>query len=53
MIPAGVVGVLFADRIEALFASLPFVGFMLLLTAALLTFAYRARPREKREISLS
>jgi len=46
-----VVGVLFADRIEALFASLPFVGFMLLLTAALLTFAYRARPREKREIS--
>ena len=51
MIPAGVVGVLFADRIEALFASLPFVGFMLLLTAALLTFAYRARPREKREIS--
>lgn len=51
MVPAGVVGVLFADRIEALFASLPFVGFMLLLTAALLTFAYRAKPREKSEIS--
>lgn len=51
MIPAGAVGVLFADRIEALFASLPFVGCMLLLTAALLAFAYRARPRTKSEIS--
>lgn len=51
MIPAGAVGVLFADRIEALFSSLLFVGIMLLLTAALLTFAYRAKPREKRDIS--
>lgn len=51
MIPAGAAGVLFADRIEALFSSLLFVGFMLLLTAVLLAFAYRTKPREKSEIS--
>lgn len=51
MIPAGIVGVLFSDRIEALFASLGFVGAMLLLTALLLTFAYYAKPRQKTEIS--
>lgn len=51
MIPAGVVGVLFADEIEALFSSLWFVGLMLLLTAALLSFAYYAKPRQKQEIS--
>ena len=51
MIPAGVVGVLFADRIETLFSSLPFVGVMLLLTAALLAFAYYARPRQKDKVS--
>ena len=37
MIPAGVVGVLFAEQIEAFFASLTFVGAMLMLTAQLLT----------------
>lgn len=51
MIPAGVVGVFFADEIEALFSSLWFVGLMLLLTATLLSFAYYAKPRQKREIS--
>lgn len=51
MIPAGVVGVLFADKIEALFSSLPFVGAMLLVTAALLAFAYYARPRQRENIS--
>ncbi len=51
MIPAGVVGVLFADKIEALFSSLTFVGAMLLLTALLLTFAYFAKPRQKETIS--
>ncbi|MBQ5903538.1 MAG: undecaprenyl-diphosphate phosphatase [Alistipes sp.] len=51
MIPAGVVGVLFADQIEAFFSSLWFVGLMLLLTAALLSFAYYAKPRQKSEIS--
>lgn len=51
MIPAGVMGVLFADQIEALFSSLWFVGLMLLLTAALLTFAYYAKPRQRSEIT--
>lgn len=51
MIPAGVVGVFFADQIEALFSSLWFVGLMLLLTAALLTFAYYAKPRQRSEIT--
>ncbi len=51
MIPAGVVGVLFADKIEMLFSSLTVVGAMLLLTAALLTFAYFAKPRQKESIS--
>lgn len=51
MIPAGVVGVLFADQIEALFTSLWFVGVMLLLTAVLLSFAYYAKPRQKANIS--
>ena len=51
MVPAGVVGVLFADKIETLFSSLTFVGAMLLLTAALLAFAYYARPRQKDDIS--
>ncbi|MBQ5638757.1 MAG: undecaprenyl-diphosphate phosphatase, partial [Alistipes sp.] len=51
MIPAGVVGVLFADQIEALFSSLWFVGLMLLLTAVLLSFAYYAKPRQRSEIT--
>ena len=51
MIPAGVMGILFADQIEALFSSLWFVGLMLLLTAALLSFAYYAKPRQRSEIT--
>lgn len=51
MIPAGIVGVAFGDRIEELFGSLVFVGSMLLLTAALLAFAYYARPRRKERIT--
>ncbi len=51
MIPAGIVGILFADRIEELFSSLWFVGAMLLLTAALLAFAYYAKPRRRETIS--
>ena len=50
MIPAGIVGVLFAKQIEAFFASLTFVGAMLMLTAQLLTFAYFAKPRAKKGI---
>ncbi len=51
MIPAGIVGVALGDRIETLFGTLWFVGAMLLLTALLLTFAYRARPRQRGEIT--
>lgn len=54
MIPVGIVGLLFKDRIDALLNApciLAVVGAMLLLTAALLAFAYYARPREKEQIS--
>lgn len=51
MIPVGIVGFLFMDYIEAAFASLTVVGIMLLLTAALLAFAYYAKPRSKETIS--
>ncbi len=51
MIPAGVVGIAFGEQLEALFSNLVFVGCMLLLTAALLAFAYYARPRLKEKIS--
>ena len=53
MIPIGIVGVFFKDYVEDIFGSgLLVVGFMLLLTAALLTFSYYAKPRQKEEISL-
>ncbi len=52
MIPVGIVGVLFKDKIEALFTgNLLLVGCCLLVTAALLTFTYFARPRQKDHIS--
>ncbi len=51
MIPVGIVGLLFKDYIDAMFSSLLVVGLMLLLTAALLTFAYYAKPRQKEDIS--
>jgi undecaprenyl-diphosphatase len=48
MIPVGIVGVFFKDRVESLFSiGLPVVGAGLLLTAALLAFAYYAKPRRK------
>ena len=53
MIPVGVVGLFFKDYVEAVFGSgLLIVGVMLLLTAALLTFSYYAKPRQKERISL-
>ncbi len=53
MIPIGIVGVFFKDYVEAIFGSgLLIVGCSLLLTAALLTFSYYARPRQKETISL-
>ena len=54
MIPIGIVGLLLMDRLNPLLSSpaiLAVVGAMLLLTAALLAFAYYARPRQKQTIS--
>ena len=53
MIPIGIVGVFFKDKVEEIFGSgLLVVGIYLLLTAALLTFSYLARPRQRENISL-
>lgn len=53
MIPIGIVGVFFKDKVEEIFGSgLLVVGICLLLTAALLTFSYLARPRQRENISL-
>lgn len=54
MIPIGIVGFALKDQLDDLLASpaiLAIVGAMLLLTAALLTFAHYARPRPKEQIS--
>lgn len=52
MIPVGIVGLCFKDYVENLFGSgLWVVGGALLLTAALLAFAYYAKPRQKSSIS--
>ena len=53
MIPVGVVGVFFKDTVEEIFGSgLLIVGIMLLVTAALLTFSYYAKPRQREKIGL-
>ncbi len=52
MIPILIIGLFFKDEIKELFGeSLLLVGCCLLLTAALLTFAYFAKPRQKEKIS--
>ena len=52
MIPVGVVGLFFKDSIEDIFGSgTTVVGCCLLVTAALLTFSYYAKPRQKEQIS--
>ena len=52
MIPVGVVGLLFKDKVEEIFGSgLLVVGICLLVTATLLAFAYFAKPRPKEHIS--
>ena len=52
MIPIGIVGVFFKDKVEAVFGSgLLIVGLMLLVTASLLAFAYYARPRQRTRLS--
>lgn len=53
MIPVGIVGVFFKDYVEEAFGNgLMIVGLMLLLTAALLIFAHKAKPRQKERIGL-
>ena len=53
MIPVGIVGLFFKDKVEEVFGSgLLIVGVMLLVTAVLLTFSYYAKPRQKEHISL-
>lgn len=53
MIPIGIVGVFFKDYVEAIFGSgLLIVGLCLIITSALLTLSYYARPRQNEEIGL-
>lgn len=54
MIPIGIVGFLLKDQLDALLNApyiLAVVGVMMLLTSALLAFAYYAKPRQKENIS--
>ena len=52
MIPIGIVGLLFKDKVEDIFGSgLLIVGICLIITAALLTFSHFARPRQRDNIS--
>ena len=53
MIPVGIVGLFFKDKVEEAFGSgLLIVGVMLLVTSVLLTFSYFAKPRPKEHISM-
>lgn len=53
MVPIGIVGLFFKDKVEDVFGSgLLIVGICLLVTALLLFFAYFARPRQKEKISM-
>lgn len=52
MIPVGIVGLCLKDKVEEIFGSgLTIVGCMLLVTAALLTFSYLAKPRQRETIT--
>ena len=52
MIPVAIVGFFFKDSIKKVFESdIMFVGCFLLVTAALLTFSYYAKPRQREQIS--
>ena len=53
MIPVGIIGVFFKDKVEEAFGSgLLIVSVMLMVTAVLLIFSYYAKPRPKEHISL-
>ena len=52
MIPVAIVGLLFKDKVEAIFGSgLLVVGICLMITASLLAFSYWAKPRQRENIS--
>ena len=52
MIPVGIVGLCFKDKVEAIFGSgLLVVGICLLVTATLLAFSYWTKPRQRENIS--
>ena len=52
MIPVGIVGLCFKDKVEAIFGGgLLVVGICLLVTATLLAFSYWAKPRQRENIS--
>ena len=52
MIPVGIVGLFFKDKVEAIFGSgLLVVGICLMITAALLAFSYWAKPCQRETIS--
>lgn len=52
MIPVGIVGLFFKDKVEAIFGSgLLVVGICLMVTASLLAFSYWAKPRQRETIS--
>ncbi len=51
-VPIAIIGFFFKDYVEMIFGSgLLIVGIMLLVTVALLTFSYYAKPRQKENIS--
>ncbi len=53
MIPVGIVGVFFKDKVEEVFGEgLLVVGCCLLVTALLLVFSYYAKPRQREHISM-
>ena len=53
MIPVAIVGLFFKDKVEEVFGSgLFIVGICLMVTAALLSFAYFSMPRQRETISL-
>ncbi len=52
MIPVGIVGLFFKDKVETIFGSgLLVVGICLLVTASLLAFSFFAKPRQRENIS--
>ena len=52
MIPVGIVGLLFKDKVEEVFGSgMLVVGICLMITATLLAFSYWAKPRQRENIS--